>query len=275
MAEHIGWTISEDERAHSVLASGEDSPWARWIPLAWQSLADPTGLHTPPAIPAIMRDGRDDLENGRHAELLAWWTPLFHLTMYGLGWTRPDIGLARWDNLGRPTDDPILRLIDRWWGRHFEDYLASAAEPKLSPYFPSLNLVDAKNSEGSCEFIEDRYRMKRQDPAWSTVWRAGLPGMHMFGHIDSPVRESRTISTQVVRDRKPLGSTLPKAALIVNQYEGWYRELVKADLTESRPGTTWRTDVFCKPLGWLGEYRWSRETHHWFTGRHRWHTLGH
>jgi hypothetical protein len=40
------------------------------------------------------------------------------------------------------------------------------------------------------------------------------------------------------------------------------------------PEPSWRVDVVCQPLGWLGTFRRSRRSGLWFTGRHRWHELG-
>src|SRR4051794_17938997 len=40
------------------------------------------------------------------------------------GWTRPDIGVTRWLQGGRPTDQPALAVLDRWWG---EEALALSA----------------------------------------------------------------------------------------------------------------------------------------------------
>jgi hypothetical protein len=65
-----------------------------------------------------------------------------------------------------------------------------------------------------------------------------------------------------------------RAALVCEAYEGWYHALRTCGLTQTRHGSSWRVDVFVKPLGWLGTYRLSRQTGVWFSGQHRWHELG-
>lgn len=57
---------------------------------------------------------------------------------------------------------------------------------------------------------------------------------------------------------------------------GWYRFLVevaeaKINFKHERD---WRIDVFVRPFGFLGTYRHSWETGLWFSGKHRYHTVG-
>ncbi|KQP66922.1 hypothetical protein ASF47_04235 [Nocardioides sp. Leaf285] len=62
---------------------------------------------------------------------MAYWAPLLHLLHFGLGWTRPDRGLAAWIALGCPTDDPVLAVVSRWWPRErLEDFLAYAGQSR-------------------------------------------------------------------------------------------------------------------------------------------------
>lgn len=44
---------------------------------------------------------------------------------------------------------------------------------------------------------------------------------------------------------------------------------------EHPSGWSWRIDVICKQIGWLGTYRRSRVTGYWFAGKHSIHMAGH
>jgi hypothetical protein len=85
MTDSVGWGSEQDQRPFSAAASGEDGPWARWIPNAWQAVADPDGRHSAPALPMRMGGPGHGRVLNEHAELLAWWGPFTHLLWFGLG----------------------------------------------------------------------------------------------------------------------------------------------------------------------------------------------
>ena len=103
---------AESRSLFSAAAAGDQAPWANYVPLAWRLCADPDGEHFPP-----MRDDRRT-----HFAEIAWWTPLFHLTALGSGWSHPFVGLARWDQLHRPKDEVVLQVVDRWWDHTYTTY---------------------------------------------------------------------------------------------------------------------------------------------------------
>ena len=70
-------------------------------------------------------------------------------------------------------------------------------------------------------------------------------------------------------------TTAPRMAIITNHYAAWHATLWHYRPTTAPNGRSIRTDIVCKPLGWLGEYRYSTQTGAWFRGRHRCHLLGH
>ena len=98
------------------MASGEDDPWATWIPRAWHAVADQDGHHPPPERPLAMGGPGHGRVLDEHAELLAWWGPFTHFVLFGLGWPNPTLGIDRWQKMKSPTADPILAVIARWWG---------------------------------------------------------------------------------------------------------------------------------------------------------------
>jgi hypothetical protein len=88
----------------------EDGPWAWYLKDAWHACAtDSSEIH-------IHRQPKHGVEDS-HAKSIAYWTPMFHPLIFGLGWSRPDIGLLRWRGMGYPAVDPILGAALHWWGK--------------------------------------------------------------------------------------------------------------------------------------------------------------
>lgn len=64
--------------------------------------------------------------------------------------------------------------------------------------------------------------------------------------------------------------------IIVSVYGGWYRVLTAVGdlLPPLADGRSWRIRLTIAPIGFVGEFRKSRDSGRWFTGRHRAHALG-
>lgn len=101
-------------------------------------------------------------------------------------------------------------------------------------------------------------------------------GLHLMAHSGLPVDNFGYSTEEVGSARWIKQSSRGTAVVLVPSYFGWLRVLHDADTVLSpRPdGRSWRVDVVCEPIGWLGTYRRSRVTGRWFTGRHRDHLLG-
>lgn len=272
----IEWAHDSDHAAF-----GDSGPWVRHLPLAWSLAATPASAASPPPDPTdtYLEDsasGRDP-NSKAHAALIAYWAPLLQLCHFGLGWSRPDLGLSRWLEMGSPTDDPVLEVIARWWSRErLGDVLAWAARTGHFQHAASHIAELAELREVDLTPLPDRYEHRRAE-SWSAVWAGGSDPMHLGPHalvaIQSP--DTTLVQSGVRRtdSSNPTGSGAANRALILPTYAGWYRTV----LTE-RPtaiaGRSVRTDVVCTPVGWLGQYRQSRQTGLQFRGRHRWHELG-
>ena len=87
---------------------GDVGPWTWEVPTLFRGLADPGGPWRAPVAPWL---GEDNLGNQ-----IAYWAPLLTLVYGPLGWVRPEVGLRRWLDAGRPADEPALSVLDRWWG---------------------------------------------------------------------------------------------------------------------------------------------------------------
>lgn len=66
-----------------------------------------------------------------------------------------------------------------------------------------------------------------------------------------------------------------KAVLIVTGLESCRADLIaEASKLPSLGDRSWHVEVVDGQIGWLGEYRQSRETGRWFLGRHSVHIKG-
>lgn len=242
----------------------DSGPWVWFIPKAWSAVADPTGPWRPPVRPHI--PGPSPF-SGDLAARIAFWTPLLHLTLGGLGWVRPDLGIKRWIEQKMPTDDPRLRVVRRWWGKdaltlvcrdvnwEVAEVAERVAKSTDSAYLPWQALADlVRAEEARCP---DR-------PS----------GLHLSGHVGMQLLDEGLKAQRIVHGAPESMST--EAALLLETYDGWYRALARGgrDLPDRPDGRSWKVDVVVRPMGHLGTYRLSRVTGRWFAGRHRWHLLG-
>lgn len=272
-----GWG-NDNRPGYSPDALGDQGCWTWWLPLAWHAVVDPgASIEFPPS---------PERAPGREVDLLyyraAYWAPLFHLTCFGLGWQRPDLGLARWLEQGAPTDDPILRVIGQWWGVGVENMLAWTTDPNTA--FPLLvGSVDAViGMQSPKTALRDRWKELRQTQEWGQIlWGPDPDGMHLQLHGITPVEGDSWLGEAHVRGDEPELIFLnrgksQRAVLMLDSYVGWYRHLhaLGATLPDRDDGHAWRVDVVVRPLGFLGTYRRSWESGRWFSGQHRWHTLG-
>ena len=247
-------------------AFGEQAEWGFAIPWMYQTLAAPRARRPMLRAP----EPGDDFWPGA----LAYWSSLLHLLVYGFGWSRPDRGLRWWYDAGRPTDDPKLALLSEIWD----------ADGQLD-WFAAWLWTDGTRdylSPNSAEPIRDHVDV---DSAWTATVReqisnsripspygGGSDPLHLGAHIDGPMQRSRGASTQLTIH--PSGERT--AALSLTSMTGWYATMI--DTAGSLPGLgtspSWKVDVTVRPVGWLGTFRRSRLTGHWFTGRHRHHQVG-
>ncbi len=232
----------------------------------WQDLADPDGAMRFPRQPP------DDVTTG-----IAWWTALLHLLLYSLGWPAPHRQLAAWDAAGRPRDDRRLAYIDDVWGERLDEILAWWWEA-MGRDVPSdlaerlgldRDLDDGPTPEAVRKWISEPPAARRE----GSPWFGGSDALHLTVHCKAPVELDDHKPHLLVGDPS---RQIPRAVLQVDSYLGWYLHLHRlgANLPPSESGRSWRVDVVCRPTGWLGTYRLSRQTGRWFSGRHQTHTLG-
>lgn len=240
----------------SPAALGEEEAPGRLLPLAWRMVADPEGVHPPPPEPSP----EDDFMEGT----VEWWIPLVHLVTYGLGWAQPGLGLQRWVASGRPTDHPILQVVDTWWGEAVADFVAWSSGDSAAATI-TWAVLDAAPHH--------RFTEKELSPVRTARWfhpSLGGDPLHLSDHVLGPVKHSRVDARRVITSSR----NRTVGVLLADTAVGWYRELLATatDVPWDAPSPT--VDVIVQPLGWLGTYRRSHQSGLWFTGQHRWHQLG-
>lgn len=274
MTDIIAWTSGLDHRPFSASASGEDDAWAHWIPRAWHAVADPAGNHPAPERPVRMGGPGHGRVLDEHAELLAWWGPFTHLIMFGLGWTRPGLAIQRWTRMGSPTSDHILSVVSRWWGRDLESFVNWSRSS--STFVDSLNIINVDVGASTEVLSPERVVPVESQFETSVDLRWFGPGsdeMHVVNHLTPMQTPPRGSRDELLKTRTTAGKP-PRAVLLLDHYQGWYRQLSSLKLPATEPGKGWRVDVVVEPLGWLGQFRLSHESNRWFRGQHRWHQLG-
>ncbi len=247
---------------------GDQDPWVRHLPLAWRACAEPSVGDYP-------HHPRPRIENdwSSFEAHIAFFSPLLHLLLYGLGWSRPALGLARWIEQGRPTEEPVLAVVDRWWGREVDSFVAwLAGAPNVRDNLRETMTGLPSSDEGRRTPYLDAFNRLRTSEEWLSVWGGGWDEMHLSGHVLAPLTESK--SAPRFAHASTTGSAVPRAVLMTPAYAGWYAALRAYPEPTRFDGHDLRVDVVCPALGWLGEYRRSATTGLWFRGRHAIHVLG-
>lgn len=254
-----------DDNPWSDAACGEGYWPGHWVPQAWFMGADPGGNHHAPKRP------------GHLSGLLpSWWIPLLQLTMFGLGWRWPARGLAHWDRMGRPTEEPILDTIEQWWGPVLGDFIAFADAPHSVDI--ELGSGHERATAPPTDSLLSPFGALRRERRWLESWGGGTDPLHLSSHVYTPIHEQKYILPSPPRDATEgfwmeAGAASRRGTLMLNTYSGWYNHLMASPHDWQGIHDT-RMDVVVRPLGWLGTYRKSRVTGLWFRGQHRWHMLG-
>ena len=244
----------------SKTALSDQGPWTRYLPLMWASSADPEATFPlPEPSPGAVLDLK-----------IAFWAPLTQLLPWHLGWRSGSAGLVAWDAAGWPTDSPALALPDHWCGPRLDRHARWPGRPDglqpAGPRKPEAGDVPA----GAVPRPADR----REQGLYADFSEGVGEPLHLVGHADLPVEGPGPEGASWLRGRA--AGDVPRAALLVDQYAGWYGTLCSggAGLPEQEDGRSWRVEVVFRPLGHPGVYRRSRDTGRWFAGRHRDHLLG-
>lgn len=240
------------------------------MPKLHRALANPEGGETMPALPA---------PDAAHADVIAYWFPAYYLLVQQLGWMRPDWGLRRWFDLGRPADAPELALLSRAWDDHGQLDLLSAwvwtsGEQATSMPRHALGLPESPGqmvNPGSSWWaaFSSRWSPDSSGLKFDPFHGGGSP-LHLDGHLICGFY-GRAGSEPLLRTNR----MQRRAVLLVSKLIDWPAELYERAAELPDLGSqSWHVDAFCRQFGWLGTYRRSRVTGLWFSGRHSVHMLG-
>lgn len=256
------------ELVHALF--GDDGPWMAWLPEVLRSIV---GNGRPDLIPRPRPDRRDDVV--LEANIFGPILPLLH---FRLGWPRVDVGVDRWVTSGRADlGDPTLSFLATHWGDHV---LAFARWCLYSTYAPQAWTTDPVGAQPRSPVRESEPVLDDDDVLASLgsrseeLARDRSDPFHLSGHwrsaLTSPEHD-RWRTTHRLTVSRP-----GHAVLTLNRYAGWYSVLTQTgrSLPALKSGRSWRIDVLILPIGWIGEFRRSRDTGRWFAGRHAAHSLG-
>lgn len=245
---------------------GEQYEWGHQIPALYRILADPNGVNT------FVRNPQpgDD-----HLVAVGYWAPLVHLMLYSFGWLRPDRGMDRWMNAGTPVDDLRFQVIQDLWdsGRQLDWFVAwLTSHPGLG--HEALGRWSTVRNDDSVDEARRRWaRRVTESTATSNVHNplvGGTDPLHLSAHCSGPVDSEST------NDNRPVVACVRgdrEATIVLDSMVGWYRHLAELDLPNIG-NRSWRVEVYARPVGYLGTYRRSRATGLWFSGQHRYHSMG-
>ncbi len=266
---HVVAHGDEDWTPISKKLMGDCGEWTWEVPRLWRMLTDPGGPTQPPPVPSSHGCDADRLDRR-----IAYWAPLLTLTFGVLGWARPAVGVQRWMAAGRPADDVPVSVLARWWGaeaRVLADWeLRTSALSDLGH--------DVAIHTGTLLGPEETKPGQQPASAHSYVFTGGGDPLHLAWHAKVHLLgsdgEPGNPTARIMHD--PPDGPHREASLVLHRYAGWYADLVRlgSDLPVRRDGRSWRVHVTVAPLGYLGNYRRSKVTGRWFSGRHRWHMLG-
>lgn len=241
-------------------------PWLRDVPAVFRALADPR-LESAIPQPSV----------GPLEQACAHWGALHYTLSSLLGWADVGRGLAWWYAAGKPANDsPVLALVQRVWGADdLIDYYAAWA---WLPPGDGYGLPQSGNGEPSSWLAqhsgwpdEDWWRrfIRRGKVHSHDPFYGGSDPLHLAIHDGPPTAEpsAEPLVHLIAGQRRVL--------LVTEGLDHWLADLHALERRLPPIGNrSWRVEVFERCTGYLGEYRRSRVTGRWFTGRHSVHMKG-
>lgn len=246
-------------------AVGETSGQWEWcwaVPLPYRVLAAPASMMPMPAAPSQ----RDDFMLS-----LGYWACLQSFLTFSFGWTRHDKGLIAWYDSGCPTEDARFALLQKIWHddgtlERYIEWVVSQND-RTGPMTAYAANLDTRPMRLTSEWTSrmTRLRVEARDLAASGLspYEKHLEQGH---HISGPTSRSKA---ELVMRTSTSGVLTSRSAI------GWYDALAHlGGQAQGNQPTSVRIDVHVRPIGFLGTYRRSRVTGLWFSGPHRYHSIG-
>jgi hypothetical protein len=278
----------------SFPAGGDN--WANRLNIAvWSALADSEGRHALPTLSSMTAERRASGESSI-SDYAPVWVASMQLALYSLGWASPAHGFLRWHDSGFPTDDRRLAIVARLLGEDLQEsvtnlllFLHFTAGALLAQHgLRPLEADDATDLLNAPAWLKRLHESGHESAVAGTMpYGTDNDGMHLVPHCFGPIvkRAEKQGAPVWGAHPRPLTSRTfqiigdpsdGNATVITDSYTSWYEDLedLTAGLPKREGGRSWRVDVFCKPVGWLGSFRKSRTTGLWFAGKHSMHEWG-
>ncbi len=177
--------------------SGRSSP-------GWSARARPLRREPAATVGGVLGLHRNLAPSGRvplaevHGRSRPWQQPLLQVLLFGCGWPRPDLGLVHWLRAGRPTDDPRLELVERWWGVAVQELVAWSCATESNMHGIVLRTAEATRTHTVLKPLPDEWARTRERPEWREAWTGGYDVMHLADHVLIPVYEPPASSRLVI-----------------------------------------------------------------------------
>ena len=243
----MGRYMTDDVTARQRAVYGDSGPWVKHLAHLWQGFEEylkaGQGVVSwqPPKYP----------DPQRLDELISWWAPLLHATIYGLGSARPVASLAQIaDDPTFEVSDPRIRLIRDWWGPHLSGFVAWGYATGMEGH---LQLPDAPvASYGSVQTLNDE-ALRAAAASVGLGFDGGWDPLHLTSHVGVP----RATMSDGEGPQVDLGSHGTSPALRCPSYAGWHRQLGDG----ARLGGQ-TVEVIVRGLGRLGSFAMPAEAPH-------------
>jgi hypothetical protein len=209
----------------NLVIFGDDPRWHRFTPSVWQAIASDL-IEDLPSI-AERTSFKDPFnESGDHRDIspVQAFSTALQVARYGLGWSEGARGFAKWSTFGFDVANPHLRVISHLLGDHVQ-YLA--------------NWLSGEPSGSS-----------------NPLTSGGYDSYHLEGHSRGPDLEFNQMKLKTFSTRGP-----DSIVLITDSYLGWYKLL--RNQSAHQDNKLLSVDVYCQPVGWLGEFNRSPTTGLW------------
>ncbi|MEQ8717730.1 MAG: hypothetical protein RIE08_08975 [Acidimicrobiales bacterium] len=235
-----------------------------WAPEVWRMISTGSGRYRFPGPP------------GSLDAAVAWYGPITSILVVSLGWSDPGTGLKVWYDQGRPDWDIRFQVLNRLWGDRLDYYAAwlwkfgaeyLAGKPWLDGSLTERVDVDQRWLRG----VEERAQRESHTPLLG-----GSDALHLSMHLLDPPNgfpgDPSSGSPGLVIGESSKRTMVFFARSLRTVLEGM--DAVRSEMPKRSDGRSWRVHVVAEDVGRLGEFRLSRESGRWFSGRHRYHQMG-
>lgn len=159
---------------------GDSGPWILHLGRAWRMAAGE--LLAPPPDPTSEYVHGERVVGDRvgpHGDLIAYWAPLLHLLVRGLGWRHPLAGLLAWRRRRFTADDDILRVVRAWWSeQRLMDFAAWASRSSALDW-----LLPGHEARPAATADDPVLAERSASRDWQAVWGGGSDPLHLAHHV--------------------------------------------------------------------------------------------